>query len=82
MKYDSETIRKVFSFTITELKKYNVADMHTISKILPNIYKGLTDGQLKVRISSVVTLEFDFQQKEEKDKDLDAINSFGKEMWR
>ncbi|NHJ46668.1 MAG: hypothetical protein FK733_02660 [Asgard group archaeon] len=82
MKYDTETIRKVFSFTISELKKYNVADIETVSKILPNLYNGLAEGQLKIKISSIVTLEFDFKQKEEKDSDEDSINSFGKDLWR
>lgn len=82
MKYDSEIIRKVFSFTISELKKYNVADIQTVEKILPNLFNGLADKELKIKISSIVTLEFDFKEKEEEDPDEDAINSFGKEMWR
>ena len=82
MKYDTEIIRKVFSFTISELKKYNVADIQTVEKILPNLFNGLADKELKIKISSIVTLEFDFKDKEEKDLDEEAINSFGKEMWR
>ena len=34
MNYDSNSIRKVFAFTITELKKNNVADIETLSKII------------------------------------------------
>ena len=82
MKYDSEVIRKVFSFTVDELKKKNLADIQTITKILPNIYTGLVEGQLKIKISSVVTLEFDIKEKKENDKDLEALNGFGKDLWR
>jgi hypothetical protein len=82
MKYDSESIRKVFSFTITELKKNNLMDVDTVTKIMPNLYNGLVEGHFKVKISSVVTLEFDMKSKEEKDKDLEAINGFGKDFWK
>ncbi|NHJ84002.1 MAG: hypothetical protein FK734_00985 [Asgard group archaeon] len=82
MKYDSESIRKVFSFTITELKKNNLADVSTIGKILPNLYNGLIEGSLNIRISSIVSLEFDFKSKQEKDKDMEALQEFGKDLWK
>ena len=82
MKYNSEIIQKVFSFTIDELKKNNLADIGTITKILPNLYTGLADGQLRVKISSVVTLEFDIKEKKEDDKDIEAIDGFGKDLWK
>ncbi|MFW9923331.1 MAG: hypothetical protein ACFFDW_08615 [Candidatus Thorarchaeota archaeon] len=82
MKYDSEILRKVFNFTITELKKKNLADIDTVQKILPNLYSGLEEGQFKIKISSVVTLEFDIKGKDEKDKDQEALNGFGKDLWK
>jgi len=82
MNYDSNALRKVFAFTIAELKKNNVADMETLTKILPNLYNGLVNGRLKIKISSVVTLEFDMQYKDEKDEDLESLNGFGRDLWK
>lgn len=82
MNYDSNTLRKVFAFTVAELKKNNVADIETLTKILPNLYNGLVNGRLKIKISSVVTLEFDMQYKDEKDEDLESLNGFGRDLWK
>ena len=82
MKYDSETIRKVFSYTVTELHQKKLDDVETITKIMPNLYKGITEGQLKIKISSVVTLEFNFQEEKAKDKNGEAINGFTKDFWK
>lgn len=82
MKYNSEIIQKIFSFTVSELKKNNLADINTITKILPNLYTGLADGQLKVKISSIVTLEFDIKDKKDNDLDQEAIDGFGKDLWK
>jgi len=82
MNYDNKAIRKVFAFTISELKKNNVADIDTLMKILPNLYTGLVEGRLKIRISSVVTIEFDLQYEDEKDKDMESLNGFGRDLWK
>lgn len=81
LKFDPETIKKVFSFTITELKKNNLIEIDTLSKILPNLYKGLAKKQLKIKISSVVTLEFDFREEEEEEK-AKELDKFSKEIWK
>ena len=81
LKYDSNVIKKVFTFTVTELKKNNMIDTETIVKIMPNLFAGLVEGHLKVKVSSVVTLEFDVR-KESKDKDEEALNSFGQDFWK
>lgn len=82
MRYDREAIRKLFSFTITELRKHNLVELQTIEKILPKLYTGLIEGHVKVKISSVVTLEFDFKREEEIDKDQEALNGFKKDAWK
>lgn len=84
MKYDTEVIHKVFSFTIGELKKHKIAEIDTVMKILPNLYKGFAEGQFNVKISSVVTLEFDFDKKksEDEDRDQESLNSFGRDLWK
>ncbi|HUT80739.1 MAG TPA: hypothetical protein VMZ29_05995 [Candidatus Bathyarchaeia archaeon] len=82
MKYDSESIRKVFAFTISELKKKDLVDIETLSRILPNLYTGLVEGQLKIKISSIVTLEFNFNEGKDANKDDEALNEFGKDLWK
>lgn len=82
MKYDSEIIHKVFSFTVTELKKKNLVDIDTVKKILPNLYNGLAEGHFKIKISSIVTLEFDIKKEDEQDKDQEALSGFGKDLWK
>ena len=79
--YDSNVIKKVFTFTVTELKKNNMIDTETIIKIMPNLFTGLAEGHLKIKISSVVTLECDVR-KEDKDKDEEALNNFGQDFWK
>lgn len=82
MKYNAEAIKKIFSFTITELKRNDLIDLETLTKILPNLYKGIVDGHLKVNISSVVTLEFDFKKKRHQDKDQEALNELRDDIWK
>jgi len=82
--YSRTSIRKFFSFTVAELQKNKLGDTNTIEKILPNMFDGLAKGHVKIKISSVVTLDFDFSHKEKKEKDrgeefLDAIKD---DMWR
>ena len=67
--YNRENLRRFFSFTITELKKNNIADTSTLTDILPNLYEGLAKGKVQIKISSVVTLEFDFDEQDKKPKD-------------
>ncbi|MBD3190188.1 MAG: hypothetical protein GF308_06075 [Candidatus Heimdallarchaeota archaeon] len=82
--YDRKTIRRFCSFTITELKKNNLADAETISEILPNLYNGLSERRMKIKISSVVTLSFDFDEKEQKDKKPEEkfVDSLKEDFWK
>ncbi|NHJ05409.1 MAG: hypothetical protein EAX90_11330 [Candidatus Heimdallarchaeota archaeon] len=82
--YNRQSIRKFFSFTVEELQKNKLADTNTFEKILPNMFDGLSKGHVKIKISSVVTLDFDFAYKEKKEKDrgeefLEAIKD---DMWK
>ena len=81
MKYDSEAIKKVFSFTITELKKNDLVAIDTVAKILPSLYKGLIEENLRISISSTISIEFDFKGKK-KDKDQEALNGFRGDVWK
>jgi hypothetical protein len=82
--YDRENVRRFFSFTIAELKKHNVADTNTLTNILPNMYEGLTKGKVRIKISSVVTLDFDFEDKDKKEKDRgeEFLDSIQGDMWK
>ena len=79
-----KAIRKFFSFTVAELQKHKLGDTNTFEKILPNMFDGLNKGHVKIKISSIVTLDFDFSYKEEEKKDrgeefLDAMKD---DMWK
>ena len=82
MKYDSEDIKKVFSYTVTELHKRNLDDVETITRIIPNLYKGIAEGHLKIKISSVVTLEFNFKEEKLTDKNGESISGFTEDLWK
>jgi hypothetical protein len=49
---------------------------------MPNLFKGLCQERMKVKISSVISLEFDFTQddnrKDSADEFLDSLKS---DMW-
>jgi len=83
-KYDRDSVRKFFSFTVAELQKHNLSDTETFSKILPNMYEGLNKGKVKIKISSVVTLEFNFDEDEKKKKDRgeEFLDSLKGDVWK
>ncbi len=82
--YDRNSVRKFFSFTVAEIKKNNLGNTETFSKILPSMYEGLVKGKIKIKISSVVTLEFDFQDKDKKQKKRGEkfVDSLKDELWK
>jgi hypothetical protein len=81
--YNPAQLKKVFSFTLSELEKNDLVSMDTLTDILPQMYKGISKGQLKIKISSVVTLEFKFEGDEKKGSEADNIVSNVKnELWR
>ena len=69
MDYNPQIVKKIFSFTIMELRKNNLVDLKLLANILPELYKGLSEQLLKIKISSVITLEFDFRDTKAKPKD-------------
>ncbi|NHJ05983.1 MAG: hypothetical protein EAX90_14240 [Candidatus Heimdallarchaeota archaeon] len=82
MKYNTSTIRKVFSVIINELKSKKVVSTELISEILPNLFDGLNKGFVKIQISSIVTVEVNISEEEEKDPGKDAANSLANDMWK
>ena len=82
MKYNPENIRKVFSYTIFELKKNELISMETLTEILPKLYTGLMKGRLQVKISSVVTLNFAFDDEEEAEDGQQKIDRLKSQMWK
>jgi len=81
--YDRVTLRKFFSFTLRELEKNGLVDIETIMRILPNLFEGLAKKSVKIKISSVVTLEFNFDSEKDKEKDSNEkfLDSFGDDVW-
>ena len=81
MDYQPKVINKIFSFTISELKKHNLVSTQSITDILPSLYEGMVKGELKIKVSSVVTLEMSVGESEDSDK-KDKFQSFGDDIWR
>jgi hypothetical protein len=82
--YNRNDIRKFFTFTVTELQKHKLGDTNTFEKILPKMYDGLAKGRVKIKISSIVTLDFDFSYKNQKQKDRgeEFLESLKDDMWK
>jgi len=61
-------------------------NIKTIEKILPEIYNGMSKGHLKIKISSIVTLEIDFITKEEKESPTnpteEIVSDVQRELWK
>ncbi|MFW9923973.1 MAG: hypothetical protein ACFFDW_11875 [Candidatus Thorarchaeota archaeon] len=83
-KYNRDSIRKFFSFTVKELQKHNTADTKTFETILPNMFDGLTKGHVKIKISSVVTIDFDFSYNENADKKREDqfVDAMKDDLWK
>ena len=79
MDYQPQVIKKVFSFTVTELRKNDAITTEMISELLPKLYDGLVKGQLRIKISSVVTLALEIGEEEVK---KDSFDEFGDDVWR
>ncbi|MFW9925020.1 MAG: hypothetical protein ACFFDW_17230 [Candidatus Thorarchaeota archaeon] len=81
MDYKPKVINQIFAFTITELKKHNLVSTDSISQILPSLYEGIVKGELKIKVSSVVTLEMSFGE-DNTDNKKDKFQSFGDDIWK
>ena len=80
--YNLVLLRNFFVYTVTELRKKSIININIIAEILPSLYRGLIEGHLKIKISSVVTLEFDFKTDESESSDAEeSISSLKDEMW-
>ena len=82
--YNRQSIRKFFSFTVAELQKHNYANTQTLETILPNMFDGLAKGHVKIKISSIVTLDFDFSYKgkDEKNREEEFVEKMTGDLWR
>ncbi|MHA1818129.1 MAG: hypothetical protein ACTSVN_03205 [Candidatus Heimdallarchaeota archaeon] len=53
---------------------------------MPEIYNGMSKGHLKIKISSIVTLEIDFITKEEKESPTnpteEIVSDVQRELWK
>ena len=66
--YDQNTIRRAFSWVITELSNKELLSTETLTKILPNLYKGFGEGKFKIEISTSSTITFNFHDEKPKKK--------------
>lgn len=74
-------LKKIFAYTINELRQNNLVSIETLKGILPSLYKGINEGHLKIKISSVVTLEFEFSDEENNNEVEKKLNDMRNEMW-
>ncbi|NPE07156.1 MAG: hypothetical protein GNW80_02645 [Asgard group archaeon] len=81
MKYNIEGIRKVFSFIIKELDTNKLLKTDIVEEIMPNLYKGFDSGHIKIKISSIATIDIDFAEKEEPEE-KDCTNDLEDDLWR
>lgn len=82
MNFNQQMIKKVFSTTITELKNYNVASTELFTNILPKIYDGLVSGRLKIKISSVITLDIETESNSSKQAAKTKFDEFSDDIWK
>jgi len=81
MKYNIEGIRKVFSFIIKELESSKLLKTEIVEEIMPNLYKGFESGHIKIKISSIATIDIDFVDKKESEE-KDVTNDLEDDLWR
>ena len=81
MKYNIEGIRKVFSFIINELNSNKLLKTEIVEEIIPNLYKGFDSGHIKIKISSIATIDIDFANKDEPEE-KDRTNDLEDDLWR
>jgi len=81
--YNPTKNKKLFSVTIEKLRENKLVSIETIQKILPEMYNGISKGHLKIKISSIVTLEFDFAtDNENSDPTEEIVTDIQRELWR
>ncbi|MHA1542774.1 MAG: hypothetical protein ACTSQH_07340 [Candidatus Hodarchaeales archaeon] len=76
--YQPQFLKRLFSYTITELQNKDLLTIDILTKILPEIYNGIVDKKYKIKINAEVTLEF---QEDQKDDEKNSFDSFGDDVW-
>ncbi|NHJ84504.1 MAG: hypothetical protein FK734_03530 [Asgard group archaeon] len=80
--YNTNDVRKLFSVLISELRDNSAVNTKILAEILPTIYKSFGDKSVKIKISSVVTVEIDFAEDEKHLDSKDKIaKSLSDDMW-
>lgn len=80
MKYNIEGTRKIFSLIIKELESKALLKSEIIEEILPNLYKGMECGQIRIKISSIATISIDFDETAKEPEDV--TNNIAEDLWR
>lgn len=79
--YDNLQVQYTFSEIINELKKNDLQLIETLQNLLPNILKGLSVGYLKIKVSSIVTVEIKYRMKKEKEDPRKIVKDFKDDIW-
>jgi hypothetical protein len=81
MDYELNVVKKVFTFTVNELRKTNAIDTNTLAEILPKLYSGLVKGKIQINISSVTSLNLEITTGDADEKQEDSMDDFGDDVW-
>ncbi|NHJ88075.1 MAG: hypothetical protein FK734_21600 [Asgard group archaeon] len=80
--YEQQVIKKVFSFTVDELRKSEAITTEIIANILPKLYDGLVKGKLQIKISQVTSLNLEISSEDGTKEKKDSFDEFGDDVWR
>ncbi|MBN1329494.1 MAG: hypothetical protein JXA54_08470 [Candidatus Heimdallarchaeota archaeon] len=75
--YNANDVRRLFSILISELRNNNAVNSNILAEILPTVFKSFGNKNVKIKISSIVTVEIDFM---EDDKHVDSKEKIAKSL--
>lgn len=81
MDFQPKHIKRIFTLIVKELQKNRILSIDLVEEILPKIYDGLVKGSFKIKVSSVVTIEFETTQEEKEEPKKKSFKGFSKDVW-
>ena len=79
--YDNRGIHRVFSVIISKLKEKAFLNLEVLEEILPSLFEGFKKGEIKIKISSMVSLEINFDSEEKVKEKKNNLDGFAADMW-
>ncbi|NHJ86011.1 MAG: hypothetical protein FK734_11155 [Asgard group archaeon] len=81
--YNINNVRKIFSTLIGELKNNKAVSIDLLINILPTIYNAFGSKNMKIKISSVVTVQIDIENEDDtkESNGIKVAKSLADDMW-